>query len=58
MGTDQPKVAAQFNGRLANFSSARLMRMLTTLRQDFEIVVRATWHRRQREGVLVGETHA
>lgn len=31
MGLDQPKVSALLNGRLANFSSARLMRLLTTL---------------------------
>jgi predicted XRE-type DNA-binding protein len=41
MGIDQPKVSALLNGRLANFSSARLMRFLTTLGQDVEIVVKA-----------------
>jgi predicted XRE-type DNA-binding protein len=41
MGIDQPKVSALLNGRLANFSSARLMRLLTALGQDVEIVVRA-----------------
>jgi predicted XRE-type DNA-binding protein len=29
MGIDQPKVSALLNGRLANFSSERLMRLLT-----------------------------
>ena len=42
MGIDQPKVSALLNGRLANFSSERLMRLLTTLGQDVEITVRAT----------------
>jgi hypothetical protein len=38
---DQPKVSALLNGRLANFSSERLMRLLTTLGQDVEITVKA-----------------
>jgi predicted XRE-type DNA-binding protein len=41
MGIDQPKISALLNGRLANFSSERLMRLLTTLGQDVEITVRA-----------------
>lgn len=40
MGLDQPKVSALLNGRLANFSSARLMRLLTALGRDVDIVVR------------------
>jgi predicted XRE-type DNA-binding protein len=40
MGIDQPKVSAILNGRLANFSSHRLMRLLTTLGQDIEIRVK------------------
>ena len=38
---DQPKVSALLNGRLANFSSDRLMRLLTALGQDIEITVKA-----------------
>jgi predicted XRE-type DNA-binding protein len=41
MGIDQPKVSALLNGRLANFSSDRLMRLLTALGQDVEIKVKA-----------------
>lgn len=41
MGLDQQKVSALLNGRLANFSSARLMRLLTALGRDVDIVVRA-----------------
>ena len=41
MGIDQPKVSALFNGRLTNFSSGRLMRLLTALGQDVEITIRA-----------------
>lgn len=41
MGIDQPKVSALLNGRLSNFSSERLMRLLTALGQDVEITVRA-----------------
>src|SRR5580704_12860313 len=41
MGIDQPKVSALLNGRLTNFSSERLMRLLTTLGQDIDIMVKA-----------------
>ena len=51
MGVDQPKVSALLNGRLANFSSERLMRLLTTLGQDVEIMVR-TKPRHQRRGQI------
>jgi predicted XRE-type DNA-binding protein len=40
MGIDQPKVSALLNGRLTNFSSERLMRLLTALGQDVDITVR------------------
>jgi predicted XRE-type DNA-binding protein len=40
MGIDQPKVSALLNRRLTNFSSGRLMRLLTTLGQDVDIVIR------------------
>jgi predicted XRE-type DNA-binding protein len=39
-GLDQPKVSALMNGRLSGFSSDRLMRCLTALGQDVEIVVK------------------
>jgi hypothetical protein len=38
MGIDHP---ALLNGRLSNFSSERLMRLLTALGQDVDITVRA-----------------
>ena len=41
MGIDQPKVSALLNGRLANFSSERLMRLLTALGQDVHIMVKS-----------------
>ncbi len=41
MGIDQPKVSALLNGRLENFSSERLMRLLTALGQDVDITVKA-----------------
>jgi predicted XRE-type DNA-binding protein len=41
MEIDQPKVSALINGRLANFSSERLMHLLTTLGQDIEISIKA-----------------
>jgi predicted XRE-type DNA-binding protein len=39
MGIDQPKVSALLNGRITSFSTERLMRLLTALGQDVEIVV-------------------
>jgi predicted XRE-type DNA-binding protein len=41
VGLDQPKISALLNGRLANFSSDRLMNLLTALGQDVDITVRA-----------------
>lgn len=43
MGIDQPKVSALLSGRLSNSSSERLMRLLTRLGQDVEIVARSKW---------------
>lgn len=53
LGIDQPKVSALLNGRLANFSSERLMRLLTTLGQDVDITVRAKPRNRARGRVRV-----
>jgi predicted XRE-type DNA-binding protein len=58
MGVDQPKVSALLNGRLANFSSTRLMRLLTALGQDVEIVVRAKPRNRQHGQIRVVEARA
>jgi predicted XRE-type DNA-binding protein len=58
MGIDQPKVSALLNGRVSNFSSTRLMRLLTTLGQDVEIVVRAKPRNRQHGRIRVLEAHA
>jgi predicted XRE-type DNA-binding protein len=54
MGIDQPKVSALLNGRLASFSTYRLLRLLTALGQDVEIVVkaRASDHERGRISVI------
>lgn len=46
LGVDQPKVSALVRGRLTDFSVERLMRFLTALGQDVEIVVKR--HRRAR----------
>lgn len=40
MGVDQPKVSALVRGRLAQFSTDRLLTFLTALDQDVDIVVR------------------
>ena len=59
MDIDQPKVSALLNGRLANFSSERLMRLLTALGQDVDITVRAKPRTRAYARIRVlGETHA
>jgi predicted XRE-type DNA-binding protein len=58
MGVDQPKVSALLNGRLTNFSSGRLMRLLTALGQDVEIVVKAKPRNRERGRIQVmGDAH-
>jgi predicted XRE-type DNA-binding protein len=58
MGVDQPKVSALLNGRVANFSSERLMRLLTALGQDVEIVVKAKSRNRERGRIhVVGDAH-
>ena len=59
MGIDQPKVSALLNGRLENFSSERLMRLLTALGQDVDITVRAKPRDRAHGRIRVlGEAHA
>ena len=58
MGIDQPKVSALLNGRLTSFSSERLMRLLTRLGQDVEIVVKSKPLRRRRGRIrVVDEAH-
>ncbi len=54
MGLDQPKVSALMNGRLAGFSSDRLIRFLAALGQDVEIVVKAGSRGRGRGHIRVG----
>ena len=59
MGVDQPKVSALLNGRLTNFSSDRLMRLLTALGQDVEIIVKAKPRGRKRGRIrVVEQAHA
>ena len=55
MALDQPKVSALMNGRLAGFSSDRLMRFLAALGRDVEIVVKAGSRRRERGRIRVVE---
>ncbi len=40
LGVDQPKVSALLRGRLSGFSTERLMRFLTALGSNVQIVVR------------------
>lgn len=53
MGVDQPKVSALLNGRLSGFSSDRLMRLLTALGQDVDIVVKGKPRSRARGRISV-----
>jgi predicted XRE-type DNA-binding protein len=53
MGIDQPKVSALVNGRIDNFSSERLMRLLTRLGQDVDVTVRARRRGRVRGRIRV-----
>ena len=53
IGIDQPKVSALLKGRLANFSSDRLMRFLTALGEDVDIVVRHAPKSREKGRVRV-----
>ena len=53
MSIDQPKVSALLNGRLTNFSSERLMRLLTALGQDVKITVRSKPVGRERGRIQV-----
>ncbi len=59
MGVDQPKVSALLNGRLANFPSERLMRLLTALGQDVDITVRTKPRNRAHGRIrVIGEARA
>jgi predicted XRE-type DNA-binding protein len=40
LGVDQPKISALLRGRLAGFSTDRLLRFLTALGTDVDIVIR------------------
>ncbi len=40
LGVDQPKVSALLRGRLSGFSTGRLLKFLTALGRDVEIVIR------------------
>ena len=46
MGIDQPKVSHLLHGRLAGFSTERMLTWLTALGRDVEIVVRTPARRR------------
>ena len=48
MGIDQPKVSSVLRGRLADFSTERLMSFLRDLGRDIEIVVRPAPKSRKR----------
>jgi phage-related protein len=57
-GIAGPKVSAVVNGRLANESSADLMRILTALGQDIEIVVKAMPRNRRHGRIRVVDERA
>jgi predicted XRE-type DNA-binding protein len=41
LGIDQPKISHLLRGRLTGFSTDRLLKYLTLLDQDFQIVIRS-----------------
>jgi predicted XRE-type DNA-binding protein len=41
LGVDQPKVSALLRGRLTGFSTDRLLKFITSLGHDVDIVIRA-----------------
>lgn len=53
LGIDQPNVSALLRGRLTGFSIDRLLRFLTALDQDVEIVVKAKPPAHQRGQITV-----
>jgi len=55
LGIDQPKVSRLQRGYLTNFSVERLMRFLTMLGQDVEIVVKSVPSARRKGRVRVVE---
>ena len=53
LGIDQPKVSKLLRGQLREFSTERLLRFLTALDQDVEIVIRRKPRSRRRARVSV-----
>ena len=53
LGVYQPKISALMRGRLGGFSFERLMRFLTILGRDVEIVVKAKPGKRRQGEVIV-----
>ena len=53
LGIDQPKVSKLLRGRLGEFSTDRLLRFLTTLDQDVDIVIKAKPRSRRRARLSV-----
>ncbi len=53
LGIDQPKISALMRGRLDGFSTGRLLRFLTALDRDVEIVIKRKPRSRQYARVRV-----
>lgn len=53
LGIDQPKVSALMHGRVAGFSTDRLLRFLNALGRDIDIVIRGKPPGRERARVRV-----
>ena len=53
LGIDQPKISALLRGRLGGFSFERLIRFLTILGRDVQIVVNAKPGKRRHGEVVV-----
>jgi predicted XRE-type DNA-binding protein len=59
MGIDKPKVSALLSGRLANFSSRRLMRLLSAVGHEVDITFRTKPRNRAHGRIrVIAEAHA
>jgi predicted XRE-type DNA-binding protein len=53
LGIDQPKVSALLRGKLAGFSTDRLLRFLNALDRDVEIVIKRKPHARKQAQIRI-----
>ena len=52
LGVDQPKISALLHGRFGGYSTDRLLRFLTALDQDVQLIVKAKPRRARRPAAV------